>query len=106
MQAFKSALASVGERVGKITGWIYGKYDNNRKKCKGVLITLAVLSFLTGLIVGSFKSVDSLNQGVPINHTSGTIIDAVVTNSGSFLGLNSYYYTLPATNFLLTFNTA
>lgn len=60
---------------------------------------------LTGLIVGSFKSVDSVSQGVPINYTSGIMIDSTVTNSGSFLGLNTYYHTVPATNFLVTFNS-
>ncbi len=61
---------------------------------------------LAGLIAGSYKSVNSISQGVPINYSQGTIIDSTKSNYGSFLGLNTYYYTVPATNFLVTFNTA
>ena len=106
MQAIKNKFAGIREGIGKIMQWISNKYENNKKKCRGVLITLALLALLAGLIVGSYKSVDSLSQGVPINYTAGTILDSLVQNSGSFLGLNTYYYTVPNTNFLLTFNTA
>jgi hypothetical protein len=64
-----------------------------------------LLFLLTGLIVGSYKSVDSLSRGAPINYTSGIIADSTVTNFGSFLGLNTYYKTLPNTNFLISFET-
>lgn len=100
----------VGDKIGSVKDffisigdWIAGKYRKHKKKCKGILLTLALL--LTGLIVGSFKSVDSVSQGVPINYTSGIIIDSTVTNSGSFVGLNTYYRTVPATSFLVSFNS-
>jgi len=105
MQAIKNKLKSFQDWLQSIANWISNKYSNNRKKCRATLITLALLFLLTGLIVGSFKSVDSLSQGVPINYTSGTIIDSYATNAGSFLGLNTYYYTVPATNYLVTFNS-
>ena len=105
MQAIKNKLNSFKDQLHSIANWVSNKYHNNRKKCRGTLITLALLLLLTGLIVGSFKSVDSLSQGVPINYTSGTIIDSYVSNAGSFLGLNTYYYSVPATNYLVTFNS-
>jgi len=64
-----------------------------------------LLSLLTGLILGSFKSVDSLSQGVPINYTEGVIKDKTTSNSGSFQGLNTYYQTLPNVNFLISFDS-
>jgi hypothetical protein len=67
------------------------------------LITLALLFLLAGLITGSFKWVDSVSQGAAINYTSSTIADATVSNSGSFLGLNTYYQAVPSTYFLLSF---
>jgi len=105
MQATKSVLVGCKDGVAAVCEWIANKYSNNRKKCRGVLITLALLALLAGLIVGSYKYVDSLSQGVPINHTSGTIQDRLVNNAGSFVGLNTYYYSVPATNFLVTFNS-
>jgi hypothetical protein len=66
---------------------------------------LAILVLLVGLIMGSYKSVNSVSQGVPINYSQGTIVDSTVSNYGSFVGLNTYYYTVPATNFLVTFNS-
>jgi hypothetical protein len=94
----KDFFVTIGE-------WISNKYRNNRKKCRGILIALATLSLLAGLIVGSYKSVNSISQGVPINYSSGTIIDSTKANYGSFVGLNTYYYTVPANNFLITFNS-
>jgi hypothetical protein len=44
------------------------------------LISLALLFLLTGLIVGSYKWVDSVSLGAPINYTSGTIADRTVSN--------------------------
>lgn len=108
----QSIKDKVGDRIGSardffvsIGDWIAGKYRKHKKKCRGILLTLALLMLLTGLIVGSFKSVDSVSQGVPINYTSGIIIDSTVTNSGSFVGLNTYYRTVPATSFLVSFNS-
>lgn len=106
MQAIRNKLLSFKNWLISVRDWIANKYHNNRKKCRGVIITLALLILLTGLIVGSFKSVDSLSQGVPINYTSGTIIDFSVSNAGGFVGLNTYYYSIPATNYLVTFNSA
>ena len=60
---------------------------------------------LAGLIVGSFKWVGSTEQGVPINYTEGKIHDSTATNSGGFVGLNTFYYTVPATNFLMSFRS-
>ena len=80
------------------------KYQNNIKKCRGTFLTLALLTLLTGLIMGSYKWVDSISQGVAINYTDGTIGSATVANQGSFAGLNSYYYTLPNHYFLISFN--
>ena len=68
-----------------------------------MILGLSLLFLLAGLIVGSYKSVDSLSQGVPINYTSGTIGANSVSNFGSFMGLNTYYKTIPNTNFLLAF---
>lgn len=98
-QKVKDFFVTIGE-------WISNKYRNNRKKCRGILIALALLFLLAGLIVGSYKSVNAISQGVPINYSSGIIIDSTKTNYGSYLGLNTYYYTVPATNFLITFNSA
>jgi hypothetical protein len=53
--------------------------------------------------VGSYKWVDSTSLGAPINYTSGTFADGTVSNYGSFLGLNTYYQTVPNTHFLLSF---
>lgn len=105
MQAIKNALSTIRDKLQSIANWISNKYQNNRKKCRATFIILALLFLLTGLILGSFKSVDSLSQGVPINYTSGTVIDSSITNAGGFVGLNTYYYTIPATNYLITFNS-
>lgn len=97
--AAKNCFVAIGE-------WIAGKYRKHKKKCRGTLLTLALLMLLAGLIAGSYKSVNSVSQGVPINYSQGTIIDSTVSNYGSFVGLNTYYYTVPATSFLVTFNSA
>ena len=68
-------------------------------------MTLALLILLTGLIVGSFKSVDSISQGVPINYSEGVIQDSTQSNYGSFLGLNTYYYMVPSHSYLISFNS-
>lgn len=103
MQAIKDSLAKVKGKLQDFGRWVSDKYRNNRKKCRGTILGLALLILLTGLIVGSFKSVDSLSQGASINYTSNTINNDNVFNTGSFLGLNTYYQTLPATNFLVSF---
>ncbi len=103
MQALKDGLAKVKVKLDAFGEWLRDKYRNNRKKCRGGLISLALLMLLTGLIMGSFKWVDSVSQGAAINYTSNTIVDGTVSNSGSFLGLNSYYQTVPTTFFLLSF---
>jgi len=56
--------------------------------------------------MGSFKSVDSLSQGVPINYTDGQIKDQTAANFGSFMGLNTYYHSIPNVNFIVEFNNA
>lgn len=106
MQAIKDGLAKVKGKVQDWGGWVADKYRGNRKACKGTLISLALLFLLTGLIVGSYKWVDSVSLGAPINYTSGTIADRTVSNSGSFLGLNTYYQTVPSTHFLISFQNA
>ena len=109
MQTIKNKLTVIKDGIASIfskaTGWIQRKYRNNKKKCIGTLLTLAILTLLTGLIVGSFKSVSSVEQGVPINYSEGTIKDYSQSNYGSFLGLNTYYYTVPATSYLVSFNS-
>lgn len=62
-------FGAVKDFIVAIAEWIAGKYRKHKKKCRGILLTLAILMLLTGLIVGSFKSVDSVSQGVPINYT-------------------------------------
>lgn len=109
MQAIKDKLTTLKNGIVSIftppIEWIQRKYRNNKKKCIGTLLSLAILTLLTGLIVGSFKSVNSVNQGVPINYSEGTIKDYSQSNYGSFLGLNTYYYTVPATSYLVSFNS-
>ena len=79
MQAIKNKLTTLKNGIVSIftppIEWIQRKYRNNKKKCIGTLLSLAILTLLTGLIVGSFKSVNSVNQGVPINYSEGTIKD-------------------------------
>lgn len=103
MQAIKDYLSKLKNKLVEFGEWIREKYRNNRKKCRGTLLTLALLTLLAGLIAGSFKSVDSLSQGAAINYTSNTILSGTIFNFGSFLGLNSFYQTIPATNFLISF---
>ena len=95
----------VQDKIEDVYGWVSGKYRAHRKKCLAFWIIFAALCLLAGLIVGSYKSVSSVDQGAPINYTSGTILDQTVTNFGSFLGLNTYYKTIPSTNMLFSFNT-
>jgi hypothetical protein len=73
-------LAKVSNALGQVSKWFSDKYRNNRKKCKGTIITIVILSLFTGLIVGSYKSVDSLSRGAPINYTSGQLMDSTITN--------------------------
>jgi hypothetical protein len=91
MQALKDGVAKVKVKLDAFADWIAEKYRDNRKKCRGTLVSLALLILLGGLITGSFKWVDSVSQGAAINYTSNTIADATVSNSGSFIGLNTYY---------------
>lgn len=104
MEAIKSSFVKIGNGFKKVGSWVGEKYRNNRKKCRGIIITLLLLILLAGLIWGSFKSVNSISQGVPINYTSGTILDQSVTNFGSFMGLNTYYKTVPNVYFLVSFD--
>jgi hypothetical protein len=76
MQAIKDKLSSLKDAVGSIFNVIYRKYHSHRKKCRGIFIGLALLFILAGLILGSYQSVDSLSQGVPINYSEGVIKDA------------------------------
>lgn len=73
MQTIKNKLVAIKDSIaslfGSIFGWIGRKFSRNKKKCIGTLLTLAILMLLTGLIVGSYKSVNSVNQGVPINYS-------------------------------------
>lgn len=96
-------MAKVSNALSQAGSWMKSKYKNNRKKCRGTFITLAFLFLLAGLITGSFKSVDSLSRGTPINYTSGQLQDKTVANEGGFIGLNTYYQTIPATNFMISF---
>lgn len=106
MEAIKQKLTAIKEAFEKVGNWFVEKYRNNKKKCRGTLLTLSLLVLLAGLIAGSYKSVDSLSQGSPINYTSGTILDTVKANAGSFLGLNTYYKTVPKVNFLISYEMA
>lgn len=99
-------MTPVKEAFEKVGNWIAEKYRNNKKKCRGTILALSLLFLLAGLIVGSYKYVDSLSQGAPINYTSGTILDIVKANAGSFLGLNTYYKTVPKVNFLISYEMA
>lgn len=103
MQAIKQKLTAIKEAFEKVGNWIAEKYRNNKKKCRGTLLAVSLLILLAGLIAGSFKYVDSLSQGAPINYTSGTILDIYKANDGSFLGLNTYYKTVPKVNFLISY---
>ena len=105
MQAIKSKLRSVKSFFVSIFEWIKGRYDRHKKKCRGILLTLAILTLLTGLIMGSFKSVSSVNQGVPINYSEGVIVDNQQSNYGAFIGLNTYFYSVPSHSFLISFNS-
>ena len=105
MEAIKKYTNKVKEGVVSVYESIRERYRRHRKKCRAFWIILGLITLLTGLIMGSFKWVGSLDQGVPINYTSGTILDKVTTNFGSFIGLNTYYKTIPNTNFLLSFNS-
>ena len=80
MQAIKNKFIAIKDLFVDIFNWIRNKYRNNLKKCRGVLLTLAILTLLTGLIMGSFKSVDSISQGVPINYSEGVIKDSTKAN--------------------------
>lgn len=106
LQAASERLTKIKNTIADIAYWIREKYRNNRKKCRGTLLILALFILLTGLIMGSYKSVDSLSQGAPINYTSGTIIDSTIANSGGFLGLNTYYKTIPKINMLFSFDSS
>ena len=55
--------------------------------------------------MGSFKSVDSISQGVPINYSEGVIVDSQKSNYGAFVGLNTYFYNVPSHSYLISFNT-
>lgn len=103
IKASKAKLAKVTNVFSRVGQWFADKYRKNRKKCRGTIITLALLFLLAGLITGSYKSVDSLSRGTPINYTSGQLQDSTVANEGGFLGLNTYYQTIPATNFMISF---
>lgn len=94
----RSFLVSIGQ-------WIARKCRKHQKKIIGISVSTAVLILLAGLILGSYKFVTSVDQGVPINYTEGIIADSSVSNSGGFVGLNTYYYSVPATKFLVSFRT-
>lgn len=96
-------MTAIKEAFEKVGNWIAEKYRNNKKKCRGTLLAVSLFILLAGLIVGSYKYVDSLSQGAPINYTSGTILDIYKANAGSFLGLNTYYKTVPKVNFLISY---
>ena len=84
--------------------WIKDKHRRHTKKCNTIFLSLALLALLAGLIVGSYKSVSSTGQGVAINYTSGTLEGDRIWNEGFFLGLNTYYHTIPNTYFTLAFD--
>jgi hypothetical protein len=65
-----------------------------------------LLALSAGLIISSFKAVDSLSQGVPINYTEGLIKDETIYNAGKFLGLSTSFKTIPNIFFLITFDSA
>ena len=104
MQAIKNKLIALKNFFISIFDWIRDKYRLHKKKCRGIFLTLALLILFTGLIMGSFKSVSSIHQGVPINYSEGVIKDSTQSNFGSFVGLNTYYYVIPSHSYLLTFN--
>jgi hypothetical protein len=61
MEAIKSKLSKGKTYFVSFGEWMSEKYHNHKKKCFGTILTLSLLGLLAGLIVGSFKHVDSLS---------------------------------------------
>lgn len=88
---FFEALKTIKRGIMSFGRWIREKFNKHRKKIIGFLIVLGSLMLLAGLITGSYKFVDSVSQGVPVNYSSGNLHDVRTANHGSFMGLNTYY---------------
>lgn len=98
-------LRSIKRSLMQCGRWVRDKYRRHTKKCNVFFLTLALLVLLAGLIAGSYKSVGSTRQGVAINYTSGSLEEDRIANDGFFLGLNTYYHSLPNTYFTVAFDS-
>ena len=66
MEKIKVGIQKIKDKVEEVRQSIRDKYIHNRKKCKGTIISILLLRLAAGLLVSSFKSVDSISQGVPL----------------------------------------